>query len=67
MTPTAEREHRFQTEDAVDGLRQAALDAGVELPPGYAEPSGQWYGDGTRYGSEAPHVARPAAVREARG
>jgi hypothetical protein len=108
MTPAAEPGRSLLAQRAVEELCQVALDARVELPPGYAErvceeglrlcdrlgttrlgegvllhtspeaanelprllgyaePSGQWYGDGTRYGPEAPDVARPAAVREAR-
>ena len=50
-------------------LLHTAPEGANELPRllGYADRSGQWYGDGTRYGPEAPDVARPAVVREVRG
>jgi len=37
MTALGERERRRQVARAVEGLREAALGAGVDLPLGYAE------------------------------
>jgi hypothetical protein len=37
MTALAEQEKREQVGTVVEGLRAAALEAGVELPAGYAE------------------------------
>jgi hypothetical protein len=37
MSALAERERHHQVEVVVEGLRSAALEAGVELPTGYAE------------------------------
>ena len=102
MTALAEREQRRQVEAVVEGLRAAALEAGTEIPTGYAEGivleglalcdqlgvtrlgdgvilhtapegtrdlprllgyadrSGQWHRDGTKYLEEAPERAAPA-------
>jgi hypothetical protein len=45
-------------------LLHTAPEGATELPRllGYADRSGQWYGDGTRHGAEAPDVVRPAAA-----